>query len=85
MPQAGRAPSKRGVGVAFGPDVTKVKSLELHNFGENIPRVSCSTVSQHHIKTFLWALIALLKLSYYPMIHAEFSRDKFSEFSGSQS
>ena len=54
QPQLGRGPSKRGVGLSFGGDVTK-RFLEDNNLGEfystSLPIVDCSILTlliNHH-------------------------------------
>ena len=51
QPQPGRGPSKRGVGLSFGGDVTK-KFLQENNLGT----FSHSFDALHGFNSFLWVI-----------------------------
>lgn len=55
QPGAGRAPSKRGVGVAFGPDVTRAF---LEQNGLDL------LVRSHEVRSYRGLCLIILKLSF---------------------
>lgn len=55
-PGTGRAPSKRGVGVAFGSDVTD-RFLEDNNLGSYFPGPPVYYIEQHLLLWFLHSVL----------------------------